>query len=115
MDLKNSETLRALMEENEKNNMQRDARGLKEVRPAAPIKTVASNPHFKVCVLKSKALLLFSCINGKIQMKAAFKWTRSSLQNSKSPSAKSLLYSTLTFKDEFMSLHGGRDEKDEAL
>lgn len=39
------------MEENEKNNKsgaQRDVRGLKEVRPAAPVKTVASNPHFKV-------------------------------------------------------------------
>ena len=49
--MKNSETLRALMEENEKNNKasaQRDSRGLKEVRPAAPVKTVASNPHFKV-------------------------------------------------------------------
>lgn len=49
--MKNSETLRALMEENEKNNKsaaQRDVRGLKEVRPAAPVKTVASNPHFKV-------------------------------------------------------------------
>ncbi|XP_046440652.1 LIM domain-binding protein 3-like isoform X2 [Daphnia pulex] len=51
LDMKNSETLRALMEENEKNNKaaaQRDSRGLKEVRPAAPVKTVASNPHFKV-------------------------------------------------------------------
>ncbi|XP_046645110.1 uncharacterized protein LOC124335680 isoform X2 [Daphnia pulicaria] len=51
LDMKNSETLRALMEENEKNNKaaaQRDSRGLKEVRPAAPVKTVASNPHFKI-------------------------------------------------------------------
>ena len=51
LDMKNSETLRALMEENEKNNKsaaQRDVRGLKEVRPAAPVKTVASNPYFKV-------------------------------------------------------------------
>ncbi len=52
LDMKNSETLRALMEENETNNKksaQRDARGLKEARPAAPVKMVASNPHFKVC------------------------------------------------------------------
>ena len=49
--MKHSETLRALMEENETNNKksaQRDARGLKEARPAAPVKMVASNPHFKV-------------------------------------------------------------------
>lgn len=44
------------MEENENNNkkssqQQRDARGLKEARPAAPIKTVASNPHFKVWII----------------------------------------------------------------
>ncbi|XP_057374228.1 uncharacterized protein LOC130695115 isoform X2 [Daphnia carinata] len=54
LDMKNSETLRALMEENEKNNKAsavRDSRGLKEVRPAAPVKTVASNPHFKVNVM----------------------------------------------------------------
>ncbi|KZS04702.1 PDZ and LIM domain protein 3 [Daphnia magna] len=54
LDMKNSETLRALMEENEKNNKTsaaRDSRGLKEVRPAAPVKTVASNPHFKVNVM----------------------------------------------------------------
>lgn len=58
--MKNSETLRALMEENEKNNKTsaaRDSRGLKEVRPAAPVKTVASNPHFKVTFVKKLRIL----------------------------------------------------------
>lgn len=59
LDMKNSETLRALMEENEKNNKTgaRDNRGLKESRPAAPIKMVASNPHFKV--IKHKIVISF--------------------------------------------------------
>ena len=45
MDLKYSETLRALQEENQ--NQPTDNRGLKQVRPGQ-VKTVASNPHFKV-------------------------------------------------------------------
>jgi hypothetical protein len=50
--LKYSETLRALREtetnQHQQQHNNRDARGLKEVRPAAPVKVVASNPHFKV-------------------------------------------------------------------
>lgn len=52
LDLKYSETLRALREtETNQQQQNRDARGLKEVRPAAPMKVVASNPHFKVNVM----------------------------------------------------------------
>lgn len=54
LDLKYSETLRALQEENsqkpqQQQQQQEDARGLKQVRPpSAAGKTVACNPHFKV-------------------------------------------------------------------
>lgn len=69
LDLKYSETLRVLREENENNSRKQqqqphqqqqpvDARGLKSVHhsPSAPMKTVASNPHFKVSSYPGDAL-----------------------------------------------------------
>lgn len=53
LDLKNSETLRVLMEEDDGQSqkaVRRDSRGLREARPAAPGKAVPCNPQFKVNV-----------------------------------------------------------------
>lgn len=40
--------------------VRRDSRGLREARPAAPGKTVASNPHYKVRRLSATCLELVS-------------------------------------------------------